>query len=62
MKASTYQFPRQPWDWEKIGLKHQRSVDAEETKARAEIRREIEAKKREHEKPRLKLNKRGGRP
>jgi len=62
MKASTYQFPRQPRDWEKVGLKYQRSVDAEETKARAEIRRELEAKKREHEKPRLKLNKRGGRP
>ena len=60
MKASTYQFPRQSQEWGKVALKYQRSVDAEEAKARARIQKEIAAKKRDQEQLALTLRTKGG--
>ena len=55
-------YPDKPWDWDKVALKHQRSVDAEEARARAVIQQEIAAKKPEQEKLARKLRKKGGQP
>ncbi len=56
---STSRYPEKPSDWHKVALKYQRSVDAEEAKARALILKEIAAKKTEKQQPEPKLRRKG---
>ncbi len=54
--------PEKLWEWDKVAIKYQRSVDAEEARARAKILEEIAIKKRAQDQRQLKLAKKGGRP
>jgi hypothetical protein len=61
-RSSIGRYPEKPWDWDKVALKYQRSVDAEEAKARASIQRENAARKREQQQLKLKFSRKGTQP
>jgi hypothetical protein len=61
-RKSINRYPEKSRDWDRVALKYQRSVDAEEARARAKILKEIATMTREQKQLQLKLDKRGGRP
>jgi len=57
-RNSISRYPQQPGDWDKVALKYQRVVAAEEARGAAKILQEIAAKKLEQAQFQLRPDKR----